>query len=90
VLFGGSSGPAPPLDPMVLSAKGSIFLTRPTLFDYTNDRASLVERADAVFAMIGSGDLKLRVERRYALSDASRAHTDLESRATTGKLLLIP
>jgi NADPH2:quinone reductase len=90
VLFGGSSGPVPPLDPMVLSGKGSLFLTRPTLFDYTNERESLVERARAVFQMIGAGDLKLRVEHRYPLSEAARAHTDLESRATTGKLLLIP
>jgi NADPH2:quinone reductase len=88
VLYGGSSGPVPPLDPIVLSAKGSLFLTRPTLFDYTRDRASLVDRATAVFEMIARGDIKLRVERTYPLRDAARAHADLESRATTGKLML--
>jgi NADPH2:quinone reductase len=90
VLFGASSGPAPTLDPIVLSAKGSIFLTRPTLFDYTNTRESLVERAIAHCTMIATGDRKLRIERITALSDASRAHPHLESRATTGQLLLIP
>jgi len=90
VLFGGSSGPVAPLDPMVLSAKGSLFLTRPTLFDYTADRESLVERATAVLELIAAGDLKLRIERRYALADAARAHADLEARSTTGKLLIKP
>jgi NADPH2:quinone reductase len=90
VLFGGSSGPVAPVDPMILSSKGSLFLTRPTLFDYTKTRESLEERAADVFGWIASGALKLRIERRYPLSEAAQAHRDLEARVTTGKLLLIP
>jgi NADPH2:quinone reductase len=90
VLFGASSGAVAPIDPIVLSSKGSLFLTRPTLFDYTNERDSLVERAGAVFSMIADGHLSLRIERRYALADAAQAHRDLEARSTTGKLILVP
>jgi NADPH2:quinone reductase len=90
VLFGGSSGPVEPFDPIVLSAKGSLFLTRPTLHHYTPDRASLLERASAVLGWVADGSLELRIERTYPLAEAQQAHRDLESRATTGKLLLVP
>jgi len=90
VLYGGSSGAVPPLDPMILNQKGSLFLTRPTLGNYTATREELVERSGAVFAMIAAGKLKLRIEHTYPLAEAPRAHRDLEGRKTTGKLLLIP
>jgi NADPH:quinone reductase len=90
VLFGGSSGPVPPLDLIELSVKGSLFVTRPTLGHYTATREELKMRADAVFGMIAAGKLKLRVEHFYPLAEAQRAHRDLEGRKTTGKLLLLP
>ena len=90
VLFGGASGPVPPFDPIVLSRKGSLFLTRPTLAHYIATREELVHRADAVLSMIVDGKLKLRVAHKYRLADAQQAHRDLEGRKTTGKVLLIP
>jgi len=90
VLYGGSSGAVPPFDLIVLSQKGSLFVTRPTLAHYTLTREELVPRADAVFGMIAAGKLKLRIEHTYPLAEAQRAHRDLEGRKTTGKLLLIP
>ena len=90
VLYGGASGPVAPFDPMVLSAKGSLFLTRPTLLHYTADRTTLLKRASDVLKWIGEGWLKMRVEHTYPLEKAAQAHRDLESRATTGKLLLKP
>jgi len=90
VLFGGSSGAVPPFDPIRLSTLGSLYLTRPKLQDYTATRAELETRADAVLQSVASGKLKLRLEHTYPLADAAHAHRDLESRKTTGKLLLIP
>ena len=90
VLFGGSSGPVPPFDLIALSQKGSLYITRPTLVNYIASREELVARSKAVFDMIGSGKLKLRIEHTYPLAEAQRAHRDLEGRKTTGKLLLIP
>jgi NADPH2:quinone reductase len=90
VLFGGSSGAVPPFDLIQLSAKGSLFVTRPKLFDYIITRDELVSRSEAVFAMIAAGKLKLRIEHTYKLEDAQQAHRDLEARKTTGKILLIP
>src|SRR5437870_513221 len=90
VLFGGSSGAVPPFDPIILSQKGSLFLTRPTLVHYIITRDDLLARADAVFGMIADRKLKLRIEHVYKLSDAQQAHRDLEGRKTTGKVLLIP
>jgi NADPH:quinone reductase len=90
VLFGGSSGPVAPLDPLVLTQKGSLFLTRPSLANYIATSEELQQRAGAVFGMIRDGKLKLRIEHTYPLADAQRAHRDLEGRKTTGKLLLIP
>jgi NADPH:quinone reductase len=90
VLFGGSSGAVPPFDLIALSQKGSLYVTRPTLVSYTASREELVARSSAVFGMIQSGKLKLRIEHTYPLADAQRAHRELEGRMTTGKLLLIP
>ena len=90
VLFGASSGPVPPFDPILLSQKGSIFLTRPTLGHYAATREELEERSRDVFEQIARGKLKLRIEHVYKLSDAAQAHRDLEARKTTGKLLLVP
>jgi NADPH2:quinone reductase len=90
VLFGGSSGPAPQLDPMTLTAKGSLFLTRPMLGNYITSREELDGRADDLFAMIAAKKLKLRFEHIYPLAEAKKAHQDLEGRKTIGKLLLIP
>jgi NADPH2:quinone reductase len=90
VLYGGSSGAVPPFDLIQLSAKGSLFVTRPKLGDYIITREELLARAEAVLGMIAAGKLKLRVEHIYKLEDAQQAHRDLESRKTTGKLLLIP
>jgi NADPH2:quinone reductase len=90
VLFGGSSGAVPPFDPIILTQKGSLFLTRPSLGNYITTREELVERSSAVFGMIAGGKLKLRSEHSYPLAEAQRAHRELEGRKTTGKLLLIP
>ena len=90
VLFGGSSGAVPPFDPIILTQKGSLFLTRPSLGHYIATREELTARSAAVFAMMAAGNLKLRIEHTYPLADAQRAHRDLEGRMTTGKLLLLP
>ena len=90
VLFGGASGPVPAFDPIKLSQKGSLFLTRPTLLHYTAAREEFEWRATDVFKMIIEGRLKLRIEHIYKLEEAQQAHRDLEARKTTGKLLLIP
>jgi NADPH2:quinone reductase len=90
VLFGGASGAVPPFDPIVLSRKGSLFLTRPTLAHYILTREELVSRAGAVLSSVASGELKLRISETYPLADVERAHRDLEGRRTTGKLLLVP
>ena len=89
-LFGGSSGAVPPFDPIVLTQKGSLFLTRPSLGNYIATREELVARSGAVFGMMAAGKLKLRIAHTYPLAEAQRAHRDLEGRKTTGKLLLIP
>jgi NADPH2:quinone reductase len=90
VLFGGASGPVPPFDPIRLSQKGSLFLTRPSLPHYIAGREELEHRANDVLSMIAAGRLKLRIQHVYKLADAQRAHQDLEGRKTTGKLLLVP
>ena len=90
VLFGGASGPVSPVDPMILTQKGSLFLTRPTLAHYIATREELERRATDVLNMISAGKLKLRIPHVYKLQDAQQAHRDLEGRKTTGKLLLIP
>jgi NADPH2:quinone reductase len=90
VLFGGASGAVPPFDPIKLSQKGSLFLTRPSLMHYVATREELERRAGDVLGWIAAGKLKLRIEHKYKLADAQQAHRDLEGRKTTGKLLLIP
>jgi NADPH2:quinone reductase len=90
VLFGGSSGPVPPFDPITLTQKGSLFLTRPSIQHYIATREELLDRAGAVLNMIAAGKLKLRAEHKYPLAQAQQAHRDLEGRKTTGKLLLVP
>src|SRR6516162_6518465 len=90
VLYGQSSGPVAPFDPAILSAKGSLFLTRPSLFHYIADRASLEKRAGDVLSWIASGQLKMRIEFTFPLANVAEAHRSLEGRKTTGKVLLIP
>jgi NADPH2:quinone reductase len=90
VLYGQSSGPVASFDPAILGAKGSLFFTRPSLFHYTADRASLEKRASDVLGWIAAGKLKLRMEYNFPLAQAAEAHRSLESRKTTGKVLLIP
>jgi NADPH2:quinone reductase len=87
-LFGQSSGPVPPFDPSILNAKGSLFLTRPSLGHYVVTREELLWRAGDVLNWLDSGKLKLRIDRTYPLADVAMAHRDLESRKTAGKLLL--
>ena len=88
-LFGQSSGPVAPIDPQVLNRKGSLFLTRPTLHHYVATRRELLERAEQVLGWVKEGRLKLRIWREFPLAQAAEAHRQLESRATTGKLLLV-
>jgi NADPH:quinone reductase len=90
VLFGASSGPVPPVDPQRLNAAGSVFLTRPKLFDHIATREELTARAAAVYAAVADGTLQVRIGQRYPLGEARTAHEDLQARRTTGKLLLIP
>ena len=90
VLFGQSSGAAAPVDPQILNAKGSLFLTRPTLAHYTATRDELQRRAGEVLKWIQSGELRLRIEHRFPLAQAAEAHRALEGRQTTGKVLLTP
>ncbi len=90
VLYGQSSGPVGPFDPQVLSRKGSLFLTRPTLAHYVATRAELLERAGDVLGWIRDGKLELRIGHEFSLAQAAEAHRQLEGRKTTGKVLLIP
>lgn len=84
VLFGQASGPVPALDLGLLAAKGSLFVTRPTLLTYTAKRADLVASAEALFDVVGSGRVRIAVNQTYPLRDAALAHRDLEARKTTG------
>ena len=90
VLFGGASGAVPPFDLIRLSTMGSLFITRPTLKDYISTRADLEARANEIFSLVADGALNLRIAHTYSLAEAAQAHRDLESRQTTGKLLLLP
>lgn len=90
VTFGNASGPVPPVSPLVLSSKGSLFLTRPTLANYIATSEELAWRTGDIFAWIGSGNLNVRIDRSYALADAAAAHRALEGRETTGKVLILP
>lgn len=88
VLYGQSSGPVAPLDPQLLNQKGSLFLTRPTLASYVATRAELLQRSEELFGWIADGSLAVRIGREFPLAAAAEAHTELESRRTTGKVLL--
>lgn len=90
VLFGQSSGPVGPLDPQVLNQRGSLFLTRPTLGHYVATRDELTSRANDLFTWLKDGTLRLHIDRRFPLAQAADAHRALESRRTTGKVLLEP
>jgi NADPH2:quinone reductase len=89
-LFGASSGPVPPFDLIQLSGRGSLYITRPTLWHYIGSRAELEQRANDVLGWAAKGELKLRTEHLYPLAEAAQAQTDLEARRTTGKILLEP
>jgi len=90
VSFGNASGPAPALEPLRLMRGGSLFLTRPTLADYTATPAELDESAGELFAMIGSGKLKIDIGQRFKLADTRQAHEALEGRRTVGATVLLP
>ena len=90
VTFGNASGPVDPISPLELSANGSLFLTRPTLFHHVTTREEIQRRADDLFGWIADGSLEVRIGARYPLRDAAEAHRALQGRATTGKVLLEP
>ena len=90
VSFGNASGPPPDINPLLLSQKGSLFLTRPTMFSYTATVEQLDETAADLFDVIAKGAVKIAPPTRYALADAAQAHRDLEARKTTGSLVLVP
>ena len=90
VTYGNASGPVDPFAPGILAAKGSLFVTRPTLAHYTRTPQEMQETADDVFAVIASGKVKVAINQRYALKDTAKAHEDLAARKTTGATILIP
>jgi NADPH2:quinone reductase len=90
VLFGQSSGPVGQIDPQILNSKGSLFLTRPSLGHYVATREELDQRANDLFEAVQNGTLKVTIDRTLPLSEAGAAHEALESRATSGKLVLLP
>ena len=90
VLFGAASGPVPLLNPQTLNQKGSLFLARPSLGHYLDSGEEFDWRTSSVLRWVADGSLDIKIHGEYALADAAQAHTDLEGRATTGKLLLIP
>jgi NADPH2:quinone reductase len=90
VTFGQSSGPVEPFDISLLAAKGSLFLTRPSLMQYTAKREDLLAHAQDLFEVVTSGAVKINIAQEYALKDAAQAHRDLEERKTTGSSVLVP
>jgi NADPH2:quinone reductase len=90
VTFGNSSGPVPPLAPLELSRRGSLYLTRPTLFNYIASRAELAAASRELFEVIGRGAVRIEIGRTYALRDVAQAHRDLEARRTIGSTVLLP
>ncbi len=88
--FGNASGPVPPFNVGILGGKGSLYVTRATLFTHISNRAATQAMADDLFAMVGSGQVKIRIDQRYGLADAAQAHRDLEARKTTGCSVLLP
>jgi NADPH2:quinone reductase len=89
-LFGQASGAVSPFDPQILNAKGSLYLTRPSLGHYIQTRSELLSRTDEIFGWVAAGTLKAKIDREFALAEAPSAHTALNSRETMGKVLLIP
>ena len=90
VTYGNASGPVPPFDPLLLSQKGSLFVTRPTLMHYTAKRADLEALGGELFEVVGSGKVRIEINQSYPLAEAARAHRDLEARKTTGSTILVP
>ena len=90
VTFGNASGPVPTIEPLLLSAKGSLFLTRPTLMNYTAKREDLLASAADLFEVVGNGVVKIEINQTYPLAEAAQAHRDLEARKTTGSTVLLP
>jgi NADPH:quinone reductase len=90
VSFGSASGPVPPFGMQELASRGSLFITRPTLFTHIAKRADLDDMAAELFGMVQSGKIKIEINQRYALQDVAQAHRDLEARKTTGSSILIP
>jgi len=90
VTYGNASGPPPAISPLELSRRGSLFLTRPTLFSYIARREDLDAAARELFSVVRSGKVRVRIGQRYALTDAAEAHRDLEARRTTGSTILLP
>jgi NADPH2:quinone reductase len=90
VLYGASSGPVPPVDPQILNAKGSLYLTRPYIGHYTADRTELLERVNDLFGWLAAGELKVRIDKTFPLVEAAESHRYLEDRQSKGKVLLIP
>jgi len=88
--FGNASGPVPPYPPGALAAKGSLYLTRQTLFTHIATRESAQAMADELFAVVGGGQVKIRIDQRFPLAEVAQAHRDLEARRTTGSTILIP
>jgi NADPH2:quinone reductase len=87
--FGNASGPVEPFPPTILAQKGSLFLTRPTMYDYVATREELETAAKDLFDMVASGKVKIEVKQRFALKDAAEAHRALEARKTSGSTVLI-
>ncbi|MDZ4314683.1 MAG: quinone oxidoreductase [Azonexus sp.] len=90
VSYGNASGPVPPLDLILLSQKGSLFITRPTLMNYTAKRADLEVLGADLFEMVGAGKVRIEINQTYPLAEAAQAHRDLEARKTTGSTILLP
>ena len=90
VSYGNASGAVPPISPLELTRRGSLFLTRPTLFHYIAKASELARGARELFDVVGNGRVKVRIGQTYPLAKAAQAHRDLESRRTTGSSLLIP
>jgi NADPH:quinone reductase len=90
VTFGNASGPVPPMAPLELAKRGSLYLTRPTLFHYISTRSALTKAAQELFDLVGRSVIRIQIGQTYALRDAARAHADLEARKTTGSTVLLP
>jgi NADPH2:quinone reductase len=90
VSFGNASGPVPPVNLGILSTKGSLYVTRPTLATHIATRSDLVDRSNALFDVVKSGKVKIETTKKYKLADAQQAHRDLEGRKTTGSIVLVP